>query len=343
MVRVLVTGAAGSAGCNFIRALKMTGGYHVVGTDCNQSMASLSNADKLYIVPRIESDYLETYIPRMNAIIKEERIDFLHPQPDVEVSVIGQNRELFKATTFLPSKQALSTCRDKYSTYLVLSRHGVPAPPTFLMKTELDVAPALLEVGHQGWLRKRTGAGGKGQLPVICNRHVIAWIDYWQTMENSGWGEFILSERLIGKEYAWQSVWRNGSLVISQARERVAYILAHSSPSGQTSSPSIARTVNNHEVNAVGYAAVKAVDPNANGVFCIDMKENDDGVPCVTEINAGRFFTTSDFFAEAGCNMPDAYVKMALGEEVSFPSNYNPLPEGMTWLRNVDMGKLLVR
>ena len=55
------------------------------------------------------------------------------------------------------------------------------------------------------------------------------------------------------------------------------------------------------------------MDDRATGVFCVDLKEDEAGRPLVTEINAGRFFTTSNFLAEAGANMPYSYVELALG------------------------------
>ena len=73
------------------------------------------------------------------------------------------------------------------------------------------------------------------------------------------------------------------------------------------------RTVHREDVNELASRAVTAVDPEATGVFCVDLKE-DEGGRLVTEINAGRFFTTSNFLAEAGANMPYSYVRLALGE-----------------------------
>ena len=61
----------------------------------------------------------------------------------------------------------------------------------------------------------------------------------------------------------------------------------------------------------------------------------------VTEINAGRFFTTSNFFAAAGINMPDMLVRCALGEDVE-PIGTAPLRAGLYWIRMVDMGYVLV-
>ena len=151
----------------------------------------------------------------------------------------------------------------------------------------------------------------------------------------------MISEFLPGREFAFQSLWHDGSLVESQTRERVEYLFGSLVPSGQTSTPSVARTVQRPDVAEIATKAVRAIDPNANGVFCADLKEDASGRPRVTEINAGRFFTTSNFFATAGLNMPYDYLRLAAGHAV--PERIEPLEEGLYWIRMVDMGYRLVR
>ena len=88
-------------------------------------------------------------------------------------------------------------------------------------------------------------------------------------------------------------------------------------------------------------AAILALDPQPRGVYCVDIKESADGTAKVTEINAGRFFTTSNFFAAAGCNMPDMLVRLAMGDDVT-PVGSSPLEPDLYWIRMVDMGFVLV-
>jgi len=154
--------------------------------------------------------------------------------------------------------------------------------------------------------------------------------------------DFMLSEFLGGREFAYQSVWQDGELVAGQARERVEYLYGHLTPSGQTSTPSVARTVAEPEVDRLACAAIKALDPRPRGVYCVDIKESSSGEPKVTEINAGRFFTTSNFFAHAGLNMPDMLVRCALGEHPPQRGS-SPLAPDLYWIRMVDMPYRLVR
>ncbi len=116
----------------------------------------------------------------------------------------------------------------------------------------------------------------------------------------------------------------------------------HLTPHGQTSTPSVARTVTNPSVDQLAIKAIRALDPTPCGAFCVDIKEAADASPRVTEINAGRFFTTSNFFAAAGLNMPDLLMRCALGERPERRDS-SPLEPDLYWIRMVDMGYALVR
>jgi carbamoyl-phosphate synthase large subunit len=104
-------------------------------------------------------------------------------------------------------------------------------------------------------------------------------------------------------------------------------------------------------VNKIGTDAVLAIDSNFTGIACIDLKENKDGVPYVTEINAGRMFTTSFFFSYASkilrkdyyANIPYLYVRLAYKENIPDIPKYNILPKNIYWIRHIDAPAKLVK
>ncbi len=244
--------------------------------------------------------------------------------------------------TFLPKKSTIRICQNKIKLIKILEKKNIPVPKSFHIKNEKDLDNALEKINGTAWLRAIKGAGAKASLPIKRKEHAKFWIDYW-TEKGLSYKDFMLSEYLPGREYAWQSVWKEGELVTSQARERIEYLFGYLTPSGQTSSPSVARTVNRDDINEIATNAILAIDSSATGIFCIDLKENSNGIPCITEINAGRFFTTSNFFSFAGVNMPYIYVKLAYREKIPEIPKYNPLPEGLYWIRLMDCGYKLVR
>jgi carbamoyl-phosphate synthase large subunit len=149
----------------------------------------------------------------------------------------------------------------------------------------------------------------------------------------------------------FHSLWKDGELVTSMARERIEYIYPYLAPSGIMGTPAVQKTVHDKAVNKIGTEAVLAIDSNFNGIACVDLKENADGVPCVTEINPGRMFTTSFFFSYASkvlrkdyyANIPYLYAKLAFKESVPDMQKYDILPENVYWIRHMDAPAKLVK
>jgi len=344
MKRILVTGAGGSAAKNFIESLRLSPEkFYIVGIDIKPYHLELTDLDASYIVPSVTD---QNYLKKLIYLIDKEKIDLVHPQPDPEVLFLSRNRNKVKAKLFLPKRKSIEVCQNKMKLISLLSQKKVPVGESFLVINEkvlLVAMKSLLKNGHKVWLRAIRGAGSRASLPVKSVKQAQFWIDYWSEMKGIGYGDFMATEFLPGKEFAFQSIWMKGKLITSQARERIEYLYGNLTPSGQTSTPSVARTVHREDVNEIATKAVLAVDTHATGVFCVDLKENKKSIPCVTEINAGRFFTTSNFFSEAGSNMPYYYVKMAFREKLPKLPKYNPIPENWYWVRMVDMGYKLVK
>lgn len=339
MKRILVTGAGGAPGNNFIRSLRdAPEDFYIVGTDIDRCHLEWPNVDKAYLVPICtEPDYIEV----INQIIEKESIDFIHPQPDVEVRVFSEKREEINTAYFLPNKQTIRTLQNKLESARIWKSKGLHTCPTFVVNTPEDIKEAAEKLGLPLWMRATKGAGARGSTLVTNIDTGIHWLKYWRS-RNSDW-RFIVQTYLPGRDYAFQSIWQDGELITSQARERLEYIYPYLAPSGRTGTPIVAVTVHRDELNEVATKCIRAVDPKASGIFCVDLRENEDGNLIPTEVNAGRFFTTSYFFTKAGINMPYYYVKLGLGESNPDLPQYNSVPAGLYWIRHIDCPAVLVK
>jgi carbamoyl-phosphate synthase large subunit len=347
MKRILVTGAGGPAGINFIMSLRIAPEkIFVAGTEANQHFVHLATTDKTYLVPKAtEPDYIQ----KLNEIVHKEKIEFLHAQPDIEVEAVSANREKLEAPTFLPSKKAVAACQDKLESAKLWKKKNIPVARFMELNSESDIDKAFEELGTPIWIRARHGAGGIGSTPANNKKTAISWINYWKSRK-TGW-KFIAQEHLQGKNLAFHSLWKNGELVTSMARERLEYIYPHLAPSGITGTPAVQKTIHNKAVNETGTKAVQAIDSNFNGIACVDLKENKEGIPCATEINAGRMFTTSYFFSYASkilrkdyyANIPYLYVKLAFKETIPPIPKYDILPKDIYWIRHIDAPARLVK
>jgi len=345
--RMLATGAGGPAGINFIMSLNLAPEkLYVVSTESDAYRIHLAPTEKKYIIPpATDTDYVK----KLNEVVEKEKIEFVHPQPDIEVAVISENREKITANTFLPPKKAVRMCQDKYESARRWKQKGVPVAETMPIENEADVEKVLEQLGTPLWIRATQGAGGVGSTPASNKETAIAWIRYWHG-RNKNW-KFIAQQHLGGRNLAFHSLWKEGELVTSMTRERLEYIYPHLAPSGITGTPAVQRTIHDQRVNKIGTEAVLAVDSKFNGFACVDLKEDSEGTPHATEINAGRMFTTSYFFSFASkmlrsdyyANLPYLCVKLAYKEAIPKLPEYDILPENVYWIRHIDAPARLVK
>jgi carbamoyl-phosphate synthase large subunit len=362
-MNVLVLSAGGPAGVNFCKSLllKSCKGFPIVifGADSNKYHVHLSQPYTIgtFLIPHSKNE--NEYVKRVNEIINNNSIDFVHAQSDAEVKVLSDNRSKIKAKTFLPDKKVINIFQDKYRSAMLWHKAGLCEEPINIEiranLTQHDLTYALKKFGGKIWLRATEGAGGRGSTPCENVGTGYNWIRYWRSKDwrkNSEWDqwEWMAQPYLPGRNIAWHSLWKKGELIVSQARERLEYIYPNLAPSGITGTPSVQRTINDEKVNWIGKCSVETIDKKPNGIYCVDLKENEKGEPVPTEVNAGRFFTTSFFFSNLGerleiprANMP--YMYLLLGMDMEFPkgNTFNILPDNMYWIRHMDCNPRMIK
>lgn len=329
MKRLIVLGAGGAAGINFCRSVKGDG-LHITVVDVCPRRVLLPEADERMVVSR-------DHCKREQLIRSMLLADVVYAQADSEVKWLSTLRD--EVNTLLPSADALTLASDKLRLNQALRDNGVPVPYSEPWERE-SLGPLFIEP-QKVWVRARSGAGSKAALPVMNYQQARAWVDYWCETRGLSPGDFMVCEFLPGPEYAWQGVYHNGELYASAARQRIEYVFAEQMPSGQSSTPSVAAIVHNAALNDIAERAVKAIDATPNGVYGVDCKTDAGGQIKVTEINAGRFYTTSNFYAAAGCNLPKLWAQLAMGHAPEKPGR-DPIPEGKTWIRSLDREPLLI-
>lgn len=332
--RLLIWEPGEAAGNNLIRSLKAGDpALHIVGCNHSRFFLTKSPADRNYELP-LATDRFATALSR---IIKRERIDLVIPTSDSHVVKLSALRRRLDGKVFLPPASVIERCQDKYALATLLRRRGVPVARTYPIKKAADV-PRLFKrfKGHNRlWCRIRRGSGSNGAIPVKSPEQVQSWIAYWEQMRAVPPGSFTLSEYLPGRDYCVQCLWDKGRLVLAKMAERITY-LNNGSPSGVSSMPALAKTIFDRRVLEICKQAILAVDARASGIFFVDFKENEQRVPCVTEINAGRFATMTNIHDLTGKhNMAVAFVRLALGERISIPGARD-FADGYFLVRSVD-------
>ena len=111
-------------------------------------------------------------------------------------------------------------------------------------------------------MRAKTGAGGRLSLKVNSVEEAKRWIELNVLQGRAKPSDFIVQEYLPGRDLAFDSLWHDS------------------------------------KVTEVGIAAVKALSPMPHGFYSVDIKEDADGKPKVTEVD-GKWHTTAPLWGYA--------------------------------------------
>ena len=334
--RVLVTDAGTGASNNLVRSLRagdLT--LLIAGCQTDQFYLKASSADRNFLVP---SPTQPGFAKAMRRIVETASIDLILPNTDSAVRAVSDARAFIPHQVFLPGRAVIELCQDKLELTRFLARRGIPVPRTLPVSALSDVERLFRRFRRapQLWCRIRMGSGSHGAAPVRSPAQARSWIRYWYEMRGVKPTSFTLSEYLPGRDFACQSLWKDGRLILVKTCERLSYFEGGSQPSGRSSIAGLARTVHEPRVVDVSVRAVRSLGRRVSGAFSVDLKENARGEPCITEINAGRFITLMNLFDLTGHhNMTETYVRIALGLPSTITRVYDAAPDHY-FVRNVD-------
>lgn len=342
MPKIIITGAGSAQGNGVINCMLMAkDGEEIIGLGSEPTDLIMCSAHKKYLMPHSRD---EAYKAAMLKVLEIEKPDMIHFQHDLEISVALHFRdeiERMGVKMLIPDYETIDTCVHKYKSWQKFKQAGIKVPETIVVCNRSDLKRSFRELGDGNgtiWLRSMSiGGGGKGALPTNDYDTAKKWID-----QSEGWGNFIAAELLTRDTITWLSIWQNGELVVAQSRRRKEWAHSSLSPSGVTGVTKISETVSDPKVDEVAMSAVHAVSKIPHGIYGVDMTYDTNRIPNPTEINISRFFTTIQFFAEAGLNMPKILKDLVLyDKEPDLRNKLNPLKNGFLWLRAMDCPPLL--
>jgi len=341
MSKILLLGCDGNAGINYAKSIWMADKtIEIIGTGFSPyhiNVARDAGIDATLIDPddwNIDTKRKFIY----DAI--SYGVDFIHAQPEEEVRdlCLMQHDEAIKSRTFGKNIHEWRMFQDKTS---AMQAAGINFISYSEMRDNEVRFTHLLKNTSTAWIRARSGSGSKWALPVSTPQQAKNWVDYLVFTKGAGPHQFILSEYLPGKEYAVQLFYIDGELFHCQSRERVEHHFAKQMVSGQSSTPSVARTVDEPEISF--YAASCVIDSveNPNGIYGVDLRLDTDGNPVMTEINYGRYYTTSNFFASVGVNTPYEEYEYVISGKIPI-KRIDQVQDEMYWIRGLDHEPVLM-
>jgi carbamoyl-phosphate synthase large subunit len=337
MAKIVITGAGSAQSNGVINSLIMANdGDEIIGLGSDIFELVFCKAHKKYLVPHsAKPEYKKTLLKLLAAV----KPDMIHFQHDYELFVALKFRneiEDLGIRMLVPDCETIDTCVHKYKSWQKFKSAGIRVPENIVINNKEDLKRAYEQLADETgriWLRSMSiGGGGKGSLPTNDFETACEWI-----ANSDGWGDFIAAEMLTSDSITWLSIWYEGELVVAQTRKRKGWAHSALSPSGVTGVTKVGETCSDPLVDDIAMKSVLAVSRTPHGIYGVDMTYDKAGVPNPTEINISRFFTTIQFFSEAGLNMPKILKDLCLYNKFpKLPKKINPLQNGLLWLRAMD-------
>lgn len=291
-VTVLVVPAGSGMAIAAIKALRQDKNIRIVSADSDRLAPGLYLSHKGYIVPRFEN---EAFYDNLKKIIQKEDIKVIMPALDTILLDFSRRKQEFEdigAKVLVSDPKTIEITRDKWNTYNEL-KNTVPLPESFIRKEDVNIAYPLN-------IKPKAGSGSQHVYKINSEEELEF---YCRRVENP-----IIQEYLAGKEYTIDCLAdMNGKLVLWISRERIE------TKAGISVKGKIVKDDRLEDMAKKITSKLQFVGP-----FFFQTKEDDNGIPKLTEINA-RIAGTMCLSSFSGPNIHSLAVRLCMGENVKIP------------------------
>ncbi len=281
------------------RSLRLKG--KILVTDIQPLAPSFQVADSAFLVPQMDDP---SYVPALLEIVRRRRVKLIFPLIDPDIPILAAHKEDFAAagaTVMTPPLPGAEIARDKWKTYQMYRKLGIPAArswlPEELRKAKLD---------YPLFIKPRQGSAGKGAFRVENERQMEFFLTYVE--------DPIIQECLPGPEITSDVLCSAGGDVWAVvSRERI-----------EIRAGEVAKGVTVWDERIARWCVEAARGIQAAGPITVQCILRD-GEPFFTEINA-RFGGGCPLGIAAGVNSPRWYLAEAAGLQLKIPAmgSYRP-------------------
>lgn len=346
-MNILITGIGGPSPRSVARSLKFHSRFKTIklfGTDANKFAPDLYSKElytKTFLVPRVDAKEYWSVIER---IIIQHQIDYAIVLPELEVLEWSKrnDKDELPCKVLLPEHKLAKVLYNKSIMTDYLSDTDL-VPKSFVLKKNLSNLKTIEEaVGYPFWIRSSSGSMGIGSLKIENSEILKNWL-----FINSNVEEFFASEFLPGRNLACKMLYWKGELIRAACGERVNYIMSKVAPSGITGNTSFGRLLNDRVVFETARKAMEILfektGSKKHGFFTVDLKENANGKPFVTEVNI-RHVAFSLCFTIGGINFAEDTIRLLSGDE-TFDKTFklHEFEKDLIFLRDVDVEPIVMK
>ena len=135
----------------------------VIAADPSPLAPARYAAHKRVAPPRIDDP---GYVPFLRELVDEHDVKAVVPLTDLDLEVLGRS----DLPAFVPDGDVAAATFDKYGTHELLTRLGLPSPPTVLPGDEPESFPVMV--------KPRWGSGARSIHPAADRREMEFFVDY---------------------------------------------------------------------------------------------------------------------------------------------------------------------
>ncbi|MBQ8592507.1 MAG: ATP-grasp domain-containing protein [Lachnospiraceae bacterium] len=180
-------------------------GDRIIATDCSNLAPAVYEADKFYLVPRINHpDYLNIILD----ICKKEEIAGVLSLIDPELSLIAKHRAQFETIgtkVIVPDYELVETCFNKYDMYKLLCKLQIPTAKCYMQKEVFYEEKSQGKIAYPVFVKPVTGSASMHinkvssdeELNVLCSMYDDLMIQ--EFMDGQEYGADVYIDMITGK------------------------------------------------------------------------------------------------------------------------------------------------
>lgn len=339
-MNILISGIGGPTPQSIARSLKIGkfgSSITLFGTDVNPLSYGLYDNDLYQVTQVIPHAQEEGYWEAIEKMVKKYDITYAMVHPEKEVIAWSRRQAEGKplpCKTIIPNLSLIKNLIDKGKMSELLKGTNFIPLTLSLNLLKLNFYEISKKLTPPFWIRSSTGSSGLGSLKIHTKSELHNWISL-----NPDIDSFIASTYLPGRNLACKLLYFNGELIRTATGERVNYLMSKVAPSGITGNTSYGRLINDSNVVNISKAAITLLAEKTksikHGIFTVDLKEDENGTPLITEINI-RMVAFNYCFAKAGANFSDDILQLMSDGEIDRSFINYSFKEGTIFLRDVD-------
>jgi carbamoyl-phosphate synthase large subunit len=236
------------------------------------------------------------YVPFLARLCEEHGVGAVLPLTDLDIEVLARAREEGLLPSLTPSSQVARATYDKYEAHLLLTRLGLPSPPTCLPQADLEA------LRYPVMVKPRQGSGARSIHLAHSADQARFFVDYVAEPVMVQWamGGPELSIDCLGDTH--------GRCLNAIPRTMIE------SRGGESVKGTVVADEELIELGRRVMEALRVAGPATIQVF----RDPEIGLG-ITDVNTrfGGAFPGPTYAAHPGCSYPELIVRLAAGEQVA--------------------------